>query len=106
MNKWKVAFFISMTFSILTIIGAGYIVLTNTILSGNNHDRLQTITMDIENISKAIQNNASTIDEFDIELEKNNSGHSTDKEYNIIRLEIAAIIFDNKGRFVKIETYQ
>ncbi|MBK7634265.1 MAG: hypothetical protein IPJ13_08160 [Saprospiraceae bacterium] len=43
------------------------------------------------------KNKANTIDEFDRELEKNNSGHYTDKEHNIINLQIAAIIFDNKG---------
>ena len=106
MNKWKVAFFISLTITILTILGTGYIVLTNTILSGHCYDKMITISEDLENISKAIQNKANTIDEFDRELEKNNSGHYTDKEHNIINLQIAAIIFDNKGRFVKIETYQ
>ncbi len=106
MNKWKIAFFISLSTTLLTILGTGYIVLTNTILSGHNSDNLLIITEDIENISKAIQNKANTIDEFDKELNKANSGHWTDRKNNIIKLQIVAIKFDTNGNFNMIETNQ
>jgi hypothetical protein len=94
MNNWKIAFFISLTITMLTMLGAGYIVLTNTISSGHNYDNLITITEDIENISKAIQNQANTIDEFDSALKKANSGHWTNREIKIIQLQIVTINFD------------
>jgi hypothetical protein len=105
MTKWKTAFFVSMTITLLTVIGCGYITVTNTLLSGHNYDNLLTLTEDLDYISKAIQHKANTIDEFDTQLEKANAGHWTDKENNIIRLQIAAILFDTNGKFDKIETY-
>jgi hypothetical protein len=105
MRSWKIAFFVSLTIMLLTIIGAGYIVLTNTILSGHNYDNLITLAEDIEHISKAIQNKANTINEFDKELQKCDAGHWTDKENNIISLQRAAVLFDSDGKFAKIETY-
>jgi hypothetical protein len=106
MNNWKIAFFISLTITMLTMLGTGYIVLTNTISSGHNYDNLITITEDIENISKAIQNQANTIDEFDKELTKANCGHWTDREIKIIQLQIVTINFDKNGAFEMIETHQ
>jgi septal ring factor EnvC (AmiA/AmiB activator) len=106
MNKWKLAFFISLSVSILTLLGAGYLVLTNTIVSGNNYDNLITITEDIEHISKSVKNNAKTIEEFDKELKKQKSGHWTDTENNIIQLQIVMIEFDKNGDFEMIDTNQ
>ncbi len=105
MTKWKIAFFVSLTVTLLTVITCGYIVLANTVLFGHNYDNLITLTEDIDHISKAIQNKANTIDEFDRELERDNAGHWTDKENNIISLQIAAILFDSEGRFEKTQTY-
>jgi hypothetical protein len=105
MTKWKIGFFISLTITLLTVLACGYIILTNTLSSGHNRDNLITLTEDIEHISTAIKNRANTIDEFDRELRKDNSGHWTDKENNIIRLQIAHILFDSDGKFKKIETY-
>ncbi|MFN7260081.1 MAG: hypothetical protein ACK5TU_09310 [Cyclobacteriaceae bacterium] len=104
MNKWKVAFFISLTITILTILGAGFIVLSNTILSGHSYDNLITITQDMEKISRAVQNGAHSIDEFDRELEKIDTGHNTDREYHKISLQILSIVFDDKNQFKGIKT--
>ncbi len=106
MNKWKLAFFISLSVTILTILGAGYIVLTNTLISGNCYDNLISITEDIEHISKAIKNNAKTIEQFDKELKKQNSGHWTDAENKILQLQIVTIEFDKNGDFEMIDTNQ
>ncbi len=105
MIKWKIAFFASLTITLFTIVVCSYIVLTKTLASGQNYDNLIVLTEDIEQISKAIQNRANTIEEFDREFQNGSVGHWTDKEQNFIKLQIAAILFDSDGKFEKIETY-
>ena len=104
MTKWKVAFFISLTVTLLTIAVAAYVVLSNALATGHRRDNLIILAEDIDHISKAIRNRANTMDEFDTELQRDNAGHNTDKKSNIIRLQIAAIMFDRAGKFDKIET--
>ena len=104
MTKWKVAFFISLTATLLTIAVATYVVLNNALSTGHSKDNVIILAEDIDHISKAIRNGANTIDEFDNELQKDNAGHNTDKELNIIRLQIATITFGPDGKFDKIET--
>ncbi len=103
--KWKVAFFISLTINVLVVAGGTYILLMNTLVSGHNYDNLITVTEDLDNISDAIQQGAYTIGEFDSELKKVHAGHWTDKEVNLISLQILGLIFDDQGSFTKIETY-
>jgi hypothetical protein len=105
MNKWKVAFFVSMAFAILILMGTVYLLLSNTITSGHNYDNILTIAEDIDNISKAIQKKANTIHEFDKELSRIDAGHGVDTIYNTIHLQIALIIFDEEGKFERIKTH-
>jgi hypothetical protein len=70
LNKWKMAFFVSVGFTVIILIGAVYLLVGNTITSGINYDNNLTISEDIDNISKAIRKKAYTIKEFDKELLK------------------------------------
>ncbi|WP_347839951.1 hypothetical protein [uncultured Draconibacterium sp.] len=104
-KKCKIAFWVSVCINITLIFGGAFIVVANTISSGHNYDNLIIITEDLNNISKAISNNAHTIGEFDTELSRIKAGHSTDKEHNLISLQIVHLIFSSDGEFEKIETY-
>ncbi|MBK9254964.1 MAG: hypothetical protein IPM42_05705 [Saprospiraceae bacterium] len=104
-KKWKTAFWASFSINIIMLFGGAFILLTNTITSGNNYDNLITIAEDLDHISKAISKKAYTIDQFDNELVKINAGHWTEKENNLIRFQIVNLLFDDKGDFSKIETY-
>ena len=104
-KKWKIAFWISLSFNIVLLVGGAFILLANTISSGHNYDNIITITEDLNNISKAISKKAYTIDQFDNELTKSNAGHWTEKENKLIRFQIINLLFDDNGDFKKIETY-
>ena len=105
MNKWKIAFLISTITGLLVIIGVAYIVFSNTLVSGHCKDNEIIVAEDLEQVSIAISAGARTIDEFDKELEKINTGHWTEKEYQTIRLKVVHLIFDENGNFKRIETY-
>lgn len=104
-KKWKIAFWVSLCINVTLIVGGAFIIIANTITSGHNYDNLIVITEDLNNISKAISNNAHTIDEFDNELTRINAGHFTDKENNLISFQIVNLIFNSDGEFEKIESY-
>ncbi|WP_040397986.1 hypothetical protein [Cesiribacter andamanensis] len=102
MNKWKIAFIIMLTISVVVIVMAAYFVFTNTLSSGNCKDNQIVISEDLEFTSKAISKGASTINEFDKEFQNMNAGHWTEVDNQIIRLQIVKLIFDKDGKFEKI----
>lgn len=104
-RKWKLRFLISLTINLLLMVGTGYIILVNTLSSGHNYDNMLIISEDLENISVALQKGANTIEEFDRELQKTDTGHWTDKENQLIKLQIVHLLFDDQDHFKSIETY-
>lgn len=100
MNNWRIAFLVSLALLLAVVVSSGYIVLSNTVTSGHCYDNLAIINEDISYVSSAIKDGAKTIHDFDRELKVINCGHSI--EDNTIRLQIAIIIFDNKGHFERI----
>lgn len=73
--KWKIAFLVSLFINLLLVLGTAYIIFINTMTSGHCYDNLIIISEDLNNISNAIENKAYTIEEFDKELKKMNTGH-------------------------------
>lgn len=105
MNKWKVAFIVSSTLLLIVIVTASYIVFASTLTSGHCKENQMIIAEDLDNISVAISEGAKTIEQFDKSLNELKVGHSVEKERNLIRLQIVHLLFDENGRFDKIETY-
>lgn len=103
MNKWKTAFIISTSITLLVIATGAYVVFANSLTSGHCKDNQLIINEDINHVIKAFSNGAETIEQIDSELTQLNVGHWTEIEFNQIRLQIVILQFDKSGKFQSIE---
>ena len=103
-KKWKTAFFVCLFLLIGSIGFCWFIVVQNTMLSGNKMDILIDIKNDIEIASTLMKDDFNSYEKIDNHLSELQVGHVPSSDKSNIRLTHLKLLFNNNGQWVGMTT--